>query len=109
MFKLRRVCKPATRFDTWKVAALMKNICSAYEEKGRSPATIYVQGFSTPGDEIAVYAEWDQESIEFNARTNVPDIVIEKYMGELNNIITSNQIEFYEIATSEKLREWTDF
>ena len=106
MFKLKRVCKPINRADTWKVAGLLKKTCSAYEENGRNPATIYIQGFSTPGEEIVVYAEWDQESIEYNVRSKVPEVIMKQYGKELNNLITSNRIEFYEIATIEKLKQW---
>ena len=84
----------------------IKKTCSAYEENGRNPATIYIQGFSTPGEEIVVYAEWDQESIEYNVRSKVPEVIMKQYGKELNNLITSNRIEFYEIATIEKLKQW---
>ena len=106
MFRLRRVCKPINRSDTWKVAGLLKKICSAYEENGRNPATIYIQGFSTPGEEILVYAEWDQDSIEYNPRAKVPEIIMKEYAKELSSLILSNKIEFYEIATIEKLKQW---
>ena len=106
MFRLRRVCKPINRPDTWKVAGLLKKICSAYEENGRNPATIYIQGFSTPGEEILVYAEWDQDSIKNNHRAKVPEIIMKEYGKELSSQILSNKIEFYEIATIEKLKQW---
>jgi hypothetical protein len=106
MFRIRRICKPNSRPDTWKVAGLLKRICAAYEEKGRSPATIYVSGFGTPGAELTVCAEWDQPSIEANLKSNVPDIITSKYSAELGSLVASNNIEFYEIATTEKLKLW---
>ncbi len=106
MFRVRRICKPNNRADTWKLAGLLKRICAAYEAKGRNPATIYMSGFATPGDEITVCAEWDQESIESNPRAKVPEIIINKYAGELSALARSNEVEFHEIATDEKLRQW---
>ena len=106
MFRIRRICKPNSRPDTWKVAGLLKRICAAYEEKGRSPATIYVSGFGTPGAELTVCAEWDQPSIEANLKSNVPDIITSKYSEELGGIVEKKNIEFYEIATTEKLKLW---
>jgi len=106
MFRIRRICKPKTRPDTWKVAGILKNVCTEYEKKGRSPATIVIGGFGTPGAEITVTAEWDQESIEVNPRKDVPEIIMSKYAGELAKIIHSNEIQFYEIATEEKLNQW---
>ena len=106
MFRVRRVCKPHNRLDAWKVAGLLKRICAAYEEKGRSPATICLGGFGTPANDITVSAEWDQASIEANLRANVPDIIATQYSSELGKLVASNLIEFYEIATVEKLKQW---
>ena len=105
MFRVRRVCKPHNRSDAWKLAGLLKRICAAYEEKGRNPATICIGGTGTPGNEITVFAEWDQVSIEANLSSNVPNIITTQYGSELAKLVTSNQIEFYEIATDEKLKE----
>jgi hypothetical protein len=106
MFRIRRICKPKTRPDTWKIAGILKKVCAEYEQKGRSPATISITGFGTPGSEIIVCAEWDQESIETNPRKDVPEIITNKYSKELASLVQSNEIEFYEIATAEKLNQW---
>ncbi len=107
MFRIRRIIKPKSRRDTWTIAGILKNVCAEYEKKGRSPATIFIGGFGTPGSEITVSAEWDQESIETNPRKDVPEIIMSKYSGELANLVLSNEIEFYEIATEEKLNQWS--
>ena len=103
MFLVRRICK-TERTNVWKVAGLLKNICNAYEEKGRKHATVYIGGFGTPASEITVCAEWEQETIEANRTPNVPSKVLE-CNGIMQPLLSSYEIEFYEIATEEKLTE----
>ncbi|MBR96963.1 MAG: hypothetical protein CL887_00505 [Dehalococcoidia bacterium] len=106
MFLVRRICK-VERKDSWQVAKLLETICGAYEkETGRSKATIYIAGAGTPAQEIAVFADWEQETIEANRAPNVPSTVHEANV-ELFSLVKSYEIEFFEIATSEKILERT--
>jgi len=103
MFLVRRICK-TERSNVWKVAGLLKKICDAYEENGRKPATVYIGGFGTPASEITVCAEWEQDTIEANRVPNVPS-TIARFSGEMQPLLSSYAIEFYEVATEEKLTE----
>ena len=55
-----------------------------------------------PGDEIIVCAEWYTNSIEFNDITSVPKTVIQDNT-ELSQLVKNYSIEFFEVATQEKL------
>ncbi|MBA47349.1 MAG: hypothetical protein CL893_04590 [Dehalococcoidia bacterium] len=103
MFLIRRKCT-TSRDKLWKVASLLKQICSEYEEKGRSKATIYVSGWGTPSNDYSVSAEWTQEKLESNNFPNVPDKIRNKLSEELQNNIEKYEIEFHEVVTNEKLR-----
>jgi hypothetical protein len=104
MFLIRRVCK-VERKDSWKVAKLLTRICGAYEQNtGRGKATIYIGGAGTPAEEITVCAEWIQETIEANRLPNVPDSVLNDN-AELFQLISDYKIEFFEVATDDKLAE----
>ncbi|MCH2507912.1 MAG: hypothetical protein MK035_05515 [Dehalococcoidia bacterium] len=106
MFLVRRICK-VERKDSWQVAKLLEIICQAYEEEtGRSKATVYIAGAGTPASEIAVFADWEQESIEANRSPNVPERV-HRANVELFSLVKSYEIEFFEVATSEKIQERT--
>jgi len=104
MFLIRRKCL-TTRDNMWKVASLLKQICSLYEEQGRGEAIIYVSGFGTPADDYSVSAEWTQETINSSAFENVPDKIRNKLSAELQSYIHSYKIEFHEIVTEEKLSQ----
>jgi len=86
MFLVRRKCI-TSRDKLWKVASLLKQICSEYEEKGRGEATIYVSGWGTPSEDYSVCAEWTQEKLEANAFGNVPDKIRNKLSEELQEAI----------------------
>tara|TARA_B100000586_G_scaffold266189_1_gene238947 strand:- start:4510 stop:4830 length:321 start_codon:yes stop_codon:yes gene_type:complete len=104
MFLIRRVCR-VERKDSWQVAKLLTSICAAYEqETDRGKATIYVGGAGTPAEEFTVCAEWQQETIEANRMPNVPDSVLSDN-AELFQLISDYKIEFFEVATDEKLAE----
>ena len=107
MFLVRRVCKVSNRANVWKTADLLTKICKAYEEEqGRDKATIYIGGRATPGKEIVVCAEWTQESLgELKVPTGVPSSVKEN-SPKLVALIDSYEIEFYEVATQEKIDSW---
>tara|TARA_B100001146_G_scaffold48004_1_gene41466 strand:+ start:560 stop:877 length:318 start_codon:yes stop_codon:yes gene_type:complete len=103
MFLVRRVCR-TERVNAWKVADLLSKICNAYEENGRDKATIYIGGAGTPAAEITVCAEWTQETIDANRMPNVPSAVREN-APKLMELIQSYDIEFFEIATKDKIEE----
>ena len=104
MFLIRRVCK-VERKDSWQVAKLLTSICAAYEQKtDRGTATIYISGVGTPAEEFTVCAEWKQETIEANRMPNVPQSVLNDN-AELFQLVLDYKIEFFEVATDEKLAE----
>ena len=106
MFLVRRICKVERKYS-WQVAKLLEIICQAYEEEtGRSKATVYIAGAGTPAPEIAVFADWEQETIEANRSPNVPDAVMQANV-ELFSLVKSYEIEFFEIATPDKIQERT--
>ena len=100
MYLIRRVAKTQPG-KAWQVAGYLAKICAAYEEGGRDKARIYV-GNGLPGDQNVAYAEWTQERIEPNR--NVPKAVFPLHR-EMQPLLTSYDIEFYEVATAEKLAE----
>ncbi len=104
MFLVRRKCT-TTRDKLWKVASLLKKICSEYENNGRNGATVYVSGWGTPSDDFSVCAEWTQETLSSNSFANVPDEIRNKLSQELQDNIEKYEIEFHEIVTEDKLKE----
>ena len=86
----------------WEVAAHLVKICEAYEKKGRNKAQIYVGG--VPSDPNVAYAEWTQESIEPNWRPAVPESVYTDH-AKMVPLLTSYDLEFYEMVTPEKLSD----
>ncbi len=52
-----------------------------------------------------VYAEWTQETIEPISPSKVPESVISDNT-KLQALLTEYPIEFYELVTPEKIREW---
>ena len=102
MYMIRRIAK-AQPGQVWEVANLLTKICAAYEENGRPKAHIYVsQGL--PGTPNMVYAEWTQETIEPNRLPNVPPVV-RTLNAEMQAMLESYEIEFFELVTQEKLVE----
>ena len=103
MYLIRRVARTQPG-KAWEVAGLLTKICNAYEAQGRSKAQIFIGGQGLPGEADVVYAEWTQERIEPNRRPNVPKSVFEDN-PKMQALLTSYDIEFYELATPEKLQE----
>lgn len=103
MYVIRRVAKTQPG-KAWEVAALLTKICAAYEAEGRNKAQIYIGGQGLPGEANVVYAEWTQERIEPNRLPNVPKSVFEDN-PKMQALLTSFDIEFYELATPEKFQE----
>ena len=102
MYLIRRVAKTQPG-KSWQVAGYLAKICAAYEEGGRDRARIYV-GNGLPGDQNVAYAEWTQERIEPNPPGNVPKAIFTLHR-EMMEHVTSYDLEFYEVATAEKLAE----
>ncbi len=103
MYMVRRVCRTKPG-QAWKVAGLLARICQAYEEKGRSKATVYIGGQGLPGTPNSVYAEWTQDSIEPNWFSQIPPAVLE-YNPQLQALLDEYVLELYEVATPDKLTE----
>tara|TARA_B110000263_G_scaffold6249_1_gene5393 strand:- start:16335 stop:16658 length:324 start_codon:yes stop_codon:yes gene_type:complete len=104
MFLIKRKCF-TSRENLWKVASILQKICNEYEEEGRSKATIYVSGFSTPSEEYSVSAQWTSESLNAIDYENVPDKIKEQLSKELMSLVDFYEIEFHEVATIEKLKQ----
>ena len=103
MYLLRRIAK-AQQGKAWDVANLMSKVCGAYEENGRNKAQVYVSA-GLPGTPNTVYAEWTQETIEPFKPANTPEAV-RVLNPEMFAMLTEPWvIEFYELVTSEKLKE----
>ena len=104
MFLIRRTCKVERKYS-WQVARLLKTISKSYEENtGRSEATVYIGGSGTPADEYTVCAEWMQETISANRMPNVPKSVLDAN-DQLFPLISDYKIEFFEVATDDKIDE----
>ena len=104
MFLVKRICK-TKRENLWEVASLLNKICGEYEDKGRSEATIYISGFSTPAKEYSVTAEWKQESLKPLEFKDVPSQIKSKLSSKLMSMIDFYEIEFHEIVTEKKLAQ----
>ncbi len=102
MYLVRRIARTKPQTE-WEVAAILRRICNAYEENGRSEATIMVGGRGLPG-ESQVIAEWTQETIEPNWVSNVPASVRDDN-AKLQSLILEYLIEFYEVVTDGKMKE----
>lgn len=103
MYVIRRVARTKPG-KAWEVAGLLTKICAAYEAQGRNKAQIYIGGQGLPGETNIVYAEWTQERIEPIRRSNVPESVF-RDNAQMQELLISFDIEFYELATPDKLQE----
>ena len=102
MYVIRRVARTQPGKE-WVVAGLLTKICNAYEANGRDKAQVYL-GRGLPGDQHAVYAEWTQDRIEPNSLPSVPKSVLTDN-AEMQKLLTSYDLEFYELVTPAKLSE----
>ena len=101
MYLVRRVVRTQPG-KAWEVAAHLVKICEAYEKKGRSKARIYVGG--VPSDPNVAYVEWTQERIEPSRRSEIPESVYTDD-AKMRPLITSYDLEFYELVTPGKLSD----
>ena len=102
MYVIRRIARTQPGKE-WVVAGLLTKICNAYEADGRDKAQIYM-GRGLPGDQNVVYAEWTQDRIEPNRLPSVPKSVMTDN-AEMQKLLTSYDLEFYELVTPDKLSE----
>lgn len=102
MYVIRRVARTQPGKE-WVVAGLLTKICNAYEANGRAKAKVYT-GRGLPGDQNVVIAEWTQDSIEPNHLPSVPKSVFTDN-AEMQKLLTSFELEFYELVTPDKLSE----
>ena len=70
--------------------------------KGRSKAHVVPQG--PPGTLSVAYAEWNQATTEPNWLSRVPEVV-RTLNAEMQAQLESNEVEFYELVTPDKLFE----
>ena len=101
MYLIRRTAKTQPG-KAWEVAGYLTKICAAYSEGGRNKAQIYLKGPGLPGEPNVVYAEWIQERIEPTNPKSVPPAVLETSQKMLP-LLTEYSIDFFDLATPEKL------
>ena len=104
MYVIRRVAKTEPGQER-EVAALLLKICEAYEQAGRNEAQVYIGGRGLPGNRGMVYAEWTQDTIEPNSPSKIPESVSTDN-AKLQALLTEYPIEFYELVTPGKLKDW---
>ncbi len=104
MYVIRRVAKTEPGQER-EVAALLLKICEAYEQAGRNKAQVYIGGRGLPGNRGMVYAEWTQDTIQPNSPSKIPESVSTDN-AKLQALLTEYPIEFYELVTPEKIRDW---
>ena len=102
MYVIRRVARTLPGKE-WEVAGLLTKICNAYEANDRDKAQVYM-GRGLPGDQNVVYGEWTQDRIEPNRLPSVPKSVLTDN-AEMQKLLTSYDLEFYELVTPDKLSE----
>ena len=103
MYVIRRVyeVKPGM---ARKYATIAMKMCEEYESSGqRSPARIYFNGGTIPGERNRVYMEWTAEIVESPYREGniIPQSVFDA--GALGrDMVIDTWIEFYELMTPGK-------
>lgn len=103
MYVIRRVfeVKPGM---ARKYATIAMKMCEEYETAGqRSPARIYFNGGTIPGERNRVYMEWTAEIVESPYREGniIPQSVLDA--GALGrSMVIDTWIEFYELMTPGK-------
>ena len=103
MYVIRRIVRTQSG-KAWEVAGYLAKICNAYEEEtGRNKAQVFIGGQGLPGEANVVYAQWTQERIEPIAQGGVPEGVRVNH-AKMAPLMTEYSIEFYEVATPEKLQ-----
>ena len=102
MYVIRRTVKTQPG-KAWEVAGYLTKICRAYEkETGRDEAQIFIGGQGLPGEQNIVCAQWTQERIETIVPGGVPEAVRVNH-GKMAALMTEYTIDFYELATPDKL------
>ncbi len=103
MYVIRRVyeVKPGT---ARRYATIAMNMCEAYERAGqRSPARIYFNGGTIPGERNRVYMEWTADNVESPYREgNVIPQEVRDIGAAGRDMVIDNWIEFYELMTPAK-------
>ena len=106
MYVIRRVyeVKPGM---ARRYATIAMKICEAYEAEGqRSPARVYFNGGTVPGERNRVYMEWTADVIESPYREDnvIPQTVLDAGAPG-RDMVVENWIEFYELMTLAKADE----
>ncbi|NQW21326.1 MAG: hypothetical protein HQ477_11505 [Chloroflexi bacterium] len=103
MYVLRRVYEVKPGMARRYATIAMKQ-CEEYEKAGqRSPARIYYNGGTVPGDKNRVYMEWTADVIDSPSREGnvIPQSVRDAGAAGRDMVIES-WIEFYELMTPGK-------
>ena len=90
-----------------KVATTVARQAEEYEKVGqRSPARIYFNGGTLPGEKDRVYMEWTADTIESPYREgNVIPQSVRDAGASSRDLIEGSHIEFYELLTPAKFQE----
>ena len=103
MYLLRRIARTQPG-KAWAVAGYLTKICAAYEQAGRSKSNVYVGSAGLTGSPDTAYAEWTQDTIAPNWRSQIPPAVMENN-APMQQLLTSYELEIYELVTDEKLKD----
>ena len=90
-----------------RYATIAMKQCEEYEKAGqRSPARIYYNGGTVPGEKNRVYLEWTADVIDSPSREgNVIPQSVRDAGAEGRDMVVENWIEFYELMTPGKADE----
>ncbi len=103
MYVIRRVyeVKPGM---ARRYATIATNMCEKYEAAGQwSPARIYFNGGTIPGERNRVYMEWTADIVESPYRDgNVIPQSVRDAGAEGRDMVIDSWIEFYELMTPAK-------
>lgn len=103
MYMLRRVYKAKYRQGKL-VASLVQKQQKIYESAGRSKGTVYFNAGTVPGEPDTVVLEWTQDNLgsPYMSGGSIPREALQ-VGGQVREHIESQEIEFWELMTPEKM------
>ena len=103
MYMLRRVYKAKHRQGKL-VASLVQKQQKIYESAGRSKGTVYFNAGTVPGESDTVVLEWTQDTLDspYMSGGSIPREALQ-VGGQVREHIESQEIEFWELMTQEKM------
>ena len=104
MYVLRRIFKTKPG-EARRVASLLQKQAQIYHDSGqRSEFKVYFNGATVPGERDVVVLEWTDEALMSPMRGGhqLPAAALE-VGAEIRPLVESNQIEFWEYMTPDKM------